>query len=1218
MDRTEDVEQLIWEFVYELLPEDEAEEVNRRITSEPDVARVYAEVKMQTDLLAKASKVEQPPIPFKQLLQEADNASDQQSRKVSLPARPLSTAARAANWLVGLAASALVCIVGYSYVKTDSPVREVVVSSHQQSLVAGHVRTTLFGPERVQPRPANYFTVLTRSADGQPRPVDLAYRFYDAEDNLLLSRQAQTDTGGLAQIETPQEIDSSNVRLEVETKRGLAVQPVERELPVADVELTTHLTTDKPLYRPGETIRYRSVTLSRYGLRVRREVTVEFRVLNPSGAEVSGSRSSGDTEHGVGRGQFAIPADQPGGKYTLVARSSSDEFPEARRDFYVRQYRTPTLKKRLEFVHDSFAPGDEVVADFSVERAEGGAVANAPLRILAEVDGRTMLNLHTAANESGAYKVRFALPREMQKGDGLLTVTVNNGTQETITRPIPVTRGDVSVEFSPESGDLVAGVVNRVYFHARDSADEPAHVEGRILDSRDQQVAKATTIHKGRGKFSFTPLSDEVYRLQIDTPTGAVDERPLPTTSDEQFVTMNTGPGVFDAGQPLELQVQSTQCSKPLAIAAVCRGAVAGQQVVSGDQFVSSEAGIGSCDVAVPLAQHADGVIRLTVYDLSARPPLPVAERLVYRRPQQRLEIQIADLDESYSPGDQVDLSLAVQDENGVSQEAVLGVSVVDDALVSLADDKSTRMTTHFWLTSQINKPEDLEDANFYLKEDTESAAALDLLLGTQGWRRFARVPLDRLAGAPISALAGAQRPSEPTETSLAVAEPAAPRILADNGREAHAALERTVRDYHISREVDLRRTGQVVFSGGVAVLIALVIMGLLRLIGGMKVWVPAAFAASICLIMGWQWMGAVVDTQGRLARLPRVPKDGEVQVAQVDMEEPESRMLLRQEGALEEVTVPAKAVEKSDFSAGIETKEELAETAREAVPKAAPAPAGPPAAVVVPAPAAAASRPAPAAEQPAPAPMAEQPAPAPTAEQPAPAPAPAEPVLGDRDAGFGGGGFGMSATDKLEKVKKKGEMESITRKRRYGMPAAGEPVKLKARRRGADVQVELDAAQAPEGEEPEPEEEAADAQMELDVAKAPARARASTAVPADSALGALSAPLPKQLKDAAVNGRKGQPAVGSDAIKALDKDDRLVLRQYRYLLGKPSTWGFHVDHAENLYWQPLLLTDAAGQTSIQFTLPDVVTTFRVLVDGHADGRIGSADGQVVSRTPSP
>jgi len=1184
MDHTKDVEQLIWEFVYELLPADEAEEINRRITSEPDVARLYAEVKLQADILAKASKVEQPPISLKQLMEKAEEASARQSARVSL-----SGAARAANWLVALAATALVCIVGYSYVKPDSPVRKVAVDLHQQSLVAGQVRTTVFGPERVQTSPATYFTVLTRSAGGEPRPADLAYQFFDADDNLLHRSEAQTDAGGLALIETPEEIDSSNVRLEVEAKKGLAVQPV--QLPVAGVELTTHLTTDKPLYRPGETIRYRSVTLSRYGLRVRREVTVEYRLLNPGGAEVSGSGGSDVTEHGVGQGQFGIPADQPGGKYTLVARSSSDEFPEARRDFYVRQYRTPTLKKRLEFAYDSFAPGDEVVADFSVERAEGGAVANAPLRILARVDGNNVLNLHTAANEHGAYKVRFALPREMRKGDGSLAITVNNGIQETITRPIPVTQGDVSVDFFPESGDLVAGVVNRVYFHARDSANEPAHVEGRILDSRDNEVVGAKTIHEGRGKFSFTPLKDETYRLQIDTQTGAVDERLLPTTSDEQFVTMNTGLGVFDTGRPVELQIQSTRCDRALAITAVCRGAVAGQQAVSGDQFVSSEAGIGVCDVAVPLARHADGVIRLTVYDLNVRPPLPVAERLVYRRPQHKLDIQIANLDDAYTPGDQVDLSLAVRDENGVSQEAVLGVSVIDDALVSLADDKSTRMTTHFWLTSQIDNPEDLEDANFYLKEDPESAAALDLLLGTQGWRRFARMPLERLAGAPIFGLAGAKLLSKPTETSLVIAEPAAPRVLADNGLEAHAALERRVHDFHAAREVDLRRIGQLVFGGGAAVLIALTIMGLLRLTGGFRVWAPAACAATVCLIVGWQWMGALVDTQSRMALLPSAPDDSEVRVAQIDRGETEALPRRSSDKADEGIPAPAEPLAEIESIADAEMPEAESEMAGEDQPKAAPAPASLPGA-------AARS--------------------AATPDQPALQPVAEKLKQEKRVAGFGGGGLGMSATDKLERAKKKGTTESTARKRRLGEPAPSAPVELKSRGRGTDMQVELDAAQAFKDEEPEPEEEAVEEQMERPTAEAPARPSASTASPAEKAVGKLAAPRSRKLKSAAAAGRKAEPAEIRDAIKEFAKDRRLMVRQYHRLTGKPSTWGYHAVHAENLYWAPLLMTDTAGQTSIQFTLPGAATTFRVLVDGHVDGRIGSAADDIVSKMPSP
>ena len=53
---------------------------------------------------------------------------------------------------------------------------------------------------------------------------------------------------------------------------------------------------------------------------------------------------------------------------------------------------------------------------------------------------------------------------------------------------------------------------------------------------------------------------------------------------------------------------------------------------------------------------------------------------------------------------------------------AVLGVAVVDDALLNLADDHTPAMTTHFLLTSEIEKPEDLEKADFYLSDETKAA----------------------------------------------------------------------------------------------------------------------------------------------------------------------------------------------------------------------------------------------------------------------------------------------------------------------------------------------------------------------------------------------------------------------------------------------------------------------------------------------------------------
>ena len=59
--------------------------------------------------------------------------------------------------------------------------------------------------------------------------------------------------------------------------------------------------------------------------------------------------------------------------------------------------------------------------------------------------------------------------------------------------------------------------------------------------------------------------------------------------------------------------------------------------------------------------------------------------------------------------------------------------------MLTLADEKTARtMPAHFLLTTEVNRPEDLEYADFLLSDQPKARLALDLLLGTQGWRRFA------------------------------------------------------------------------------------------------------------------------------------------------------------------------------------------------------------------------------------------------------------------------------------------------------------------------------------------------------------------------------------------------------------------------------------------------------------------------------------------------
>jgi hypothetical protein len=66
-------------------------------------------------------------------------------------------------------------------------------------------------------------------------------------------------------------------------------------------------------------------------------------------------------------------------------------------------------------------------------------------------------------------------------------------------------------------------------------------------------------------------------------------------------------------------------------------------------------------------------------------------------------------------------------------------VAVINQSVVAMADDKTDRLLpTHMLLAGEVRRPADLEHADFLLTDHPKAAAALDLLLGTQGWRRFA------------------------------------------------------------------------------------------------------------------------------------------------------------------------------------------------------------------------------------------------------------------------------------------------------------------------------------------------------------------------------------------------------------------------------------------------------------------------------------------------
>src|SRR5439155_10007129 len=171
-----------------------------------------------------------------------------------------------------------------------------------------------------------------------------------------------------------------------------------------------------------------------------------------------------------------------------------------------------------------------------------------------------------------------------------------------------------------------------------------------------------------------------------------------------------------------------------LLVGAYCRGRL------MDDQSVTVRKGEATT-VDLHPAQEVGGVYRVTVFEeLDGQQQLvPVAERLVYRKPAEQLLLTVKPDKKQYIPGERVKLSVSALNEKEEPAPAILLVGVVDKSVVTMADEKTFRsMPTHYFLTTEVRRPEDLEYADVLLGAHPKTASALDLLLGTQGWRRFA------------------------------------------------------------------------------------------------------------------------------------------------------------------------------------------------------------------------------------------------------------------------------------------------------------------------------------------------------------------------------------------------------------------------------------------------------------------------------------------------
>lgn len=277
---------------------------------------------------------------------------------------------------------------------------------------------------------------------------------------------------------------------------------------------------------------------------------------------------------------------------------------------------------------------------------------------------------------------------------------------------------DFDLQFFPEGGTLLANKLQLIAFKAIGSDGLSVEVSGTLFNSKNEEVGNFTSRNKGMGKFMFQSLPNENCYARVKAANGMEKRFNLPKAQEAGasiHVASNGSKVMFEVTNQTRISNQS------LFLLVHCRGTV---YVV---RPLTTLSGKIAADLLPP------GITSFSVIDSLGN---PYCERLYFK---QELAPPVVTMEadrSSYGKREPVNLKFAVKSLAGKPCAGNFSVSVTDNFSVK-EDSTSDHILSYLLLSSDLKGY--VEDPASYFRAATprENIENLDLLMLTQGWKRF-------------------------------------------------------------------------------------------------------------------------------------------------------------------------------------------------------------------------------------------------------------------------------------------------------------------------------------------------------------------------------------------------------------------------------------------------------------------------------------------------
>jgi type II secretory pathway pseudopilin PulG len=459
------------------------------------------------------------------------------------------------------------------------------------------------------------------------------------------------------------------------------------------------LSTDKPVYQPGQVIRIRSLALRRPDLKPVAGQTIEYSISDPKG-NIIFRRKDVTSRFGIASTDCPLATEIIEGAYQVQCQVGDTQ---SKATVEVKQYVLPKFKVEATLDRAYYAPGQRLRGTVEANYFFGKPVAGAAVEIVSE-NTPLLKTVEVLTDDEGKAEFEMLLPdeligRESDSGDArvvLLTKVRDSAGQEQQSRVSRVvTARPLRIEVIPESGQLVRGIVNRVYLFTSYADGQPAATRVAV-SGREQEL---NTNRLGVATLELKPGEESVeLTLRAIDSDGLIGRRTvrLETGGGKNDFLVRTDKAVYDGGDTVRL-VALGSSDEPVFLDFIKDG----QTVLT--ETVNVRSGRGNAMFDLP--PELFGTVELCAYRFDAAGHPVRKSRAIHIRPAQQLKIRTRLDQRQYRPGDRAKLHVALTDEAGNPAPGAVSLAAVDEAVFSVGEGSPGMERAFFTLEREMLAP---------------------------------------------------------------------------------------------------------------------------------------------------------------------------------------------------------------------------------------------------------------------------------------------------------------------------------------------------------------------------------------------------------------------------------------------------------------------------------------------------------------------------------